>query len=93
MCSRCKGESFKRPCLDYVDELRDEFRTLIEKLFHKRMREFIDFIEDKLEVEDQVDVTKENVIDTFYKKNNTVNKMNENFRLLEFKRKKYLERK
>lgn len=57
------------------------------------MKEFIDFIEDKLEVEDQVDVTKENVIDTFYKKNNTVNKMNENFRLLEFKRKKYLERK
>ena len=57
------------------------------------MKEFIDFIEDKLEVEDQVDVTKENVIDTFYKKNNTMNKMNENFRLLEFKRKMYIERK
>lgn len=65
----------------------------IDGLFGKRMQEFVDFIEDTLEVTDQVDVNKDHVIDAFYREHNTLNKMNENFRLLEYKRKVYLKRK
>ena len=35
----------------------------------------------------------DNVIHAFYRKHNTLQKTNENFRLLEFKRKKYIEKK
>ena len=45
------------------------------------MQEFVDFIEDTLEVTDQIDVNKDHVIDAFYREHNTLNKMNENFRL------------
>lgn len=57
------------------------------------MQEFINFIEDSIDVEEQVDPEKDNVIHTFYRDHNTLHKMNENFRLLEYKRKKYLEKK
>ena len=57
---------------------------MINELFVKRMREFIDFIEDSLEVTDQIDVNQPNVIDAFYKEHNTLNKMNENFRLRKY---------
>ena len=57
------------------------------------MQEFVEFIEEYVNVDDQVDVTQDNVIHAFYREHNTLNKMNENFRLLEYKRKKYLESK
>ena len=57
------------------------------------MQEFIAFIEEVVDVDDQIDVEKDNVVHTFYREHNTLNKMNENFRLLEYKRKKYLESK
>ena len=81
ICVKCEGREDKRPCKEYIDILRDEFTILIENLFRKRMQEFIDFIEDTLEVTDQVDVNKDHVIDSFYREHNTLNKMNENFRL------------
>ena len=57
------------------------------------MKEFIDFVEDYIEVEDQIDPEQDNVIHAFYRKHNTLQKTNENFRLLEYKRKKYIEKK
>ena len=56
------------------------------------MQEFIDFIEEVVAYEDQIDTDQDNVIHAFYKEHNTLNKMNENFRLLEYKRKKYIEK-
>jgi len=55
------------------------------------MKEFIDFIEESLDVDDQIDVENDNVIHSFYREHNTLQKMNENFRLLEYKRKKYIQ--
>ena len=52
MCVKCRDRSDLRPCVDYVEELREEFTNLINTLFIKRMQEFIDFIEDSLEVTD-----------------------------------------
>lgn len=52
----------------------------------------MDFIEESLDVNDQIDVDKDNVIHAFYRDHNTLHKMNENFRLLEYKRKKYIEK-
>ena len=54
------------------------------------MQEFIDFIEEVVDVDDQIDPEKDHVIHSFYRKHNTLQKMNENFRLLEYKRKKYI---
>ena len=59
-------------------------------LFRNKMQEFIEFIEEVVDVDDQIDVDKDNVVHTFYRDHNTLNKMNENFRLLEYKRKKYI---
>ena len=59
-------------------------------LFRNKMQEFIEFIEEVVDVDDQIDVEKDNVVHTFYRDHNTLNKMNENFRLLEYKRKKYI---
>jgi len=66
---------------------------MIQTLFRKKMQEFIEFIEEYVHVEEQVDVNNDNVIHTFYRKHNTLQKTNENFRLLEYKRKKYIEKK
>lgn len=54
------------------------------------MKEFTDFIEEVVEVEDQTDPDNNNIIHAFYRNHNTLNKMNENFRLLEYKRKQYI---
>ena len=56
------------------------------------MKEFIEFIEEYVNVEDQIDVDGDNVIHAFYREHNTLQKTHENFRLLEYKRKKYLEK-
>ena len=56
------------------------------------MQEFIDFIEEVVDVKDQTDPNADNIIHAFYRDHNTLNKMNENFRLLEYKRKKYVEK-
>jgi len=56
------------------------------------MKEFTDFVEGSLDVEEQVNPDSNNIIHAFYKKHNTLHKTNENFRLLEYKRKKYLEK-
>ena len=52
----------------------------------------MEFIEESLDVDDQINPDSENVIHAFYREHNTLHKMNENFRLLEYKRKKYLEK-
>ena len=54
------------------------------------MQEFIDFIEEVVDVDDQTDPEKENIIHAFYRNHNTLQKTNENFRLLEYKRKQYI---
>jgi len=90
-CPKCRGETDKRPCLEWVDILREEFTSHIDGLFSRRMQEFIDFIEEYINLEDQIDPEQDNVIHAFYRKHNTLQKTNENFRLLEYKRKKYLE--
>lgn len=92
-CPKCRGQTDKRPCLEWVEILREEFTVHIDGLFRKKMQEFIDFIEEYLNVEDQIDPEQDNVIHAFYRKHNTLQKTNENFRLLEYKRKKYLEKK
>ena len=92
-CPKCRGKSSKQPCEDWVEILRNEFKDHINVLFRKKMQEFIEFIEEVVDVEDQIDVSKDHVIHTFYREHNTLQKMNENFRLLEYKRKKYLQAK
>ena len=72
--------------------MKKELHDHIEQLFRKRMQEFIDFIEEVVAYEEQIDTDQDNVIHAFYKEHNTLNKMNENFRLLEYKRKKYIEK-
>ena len=54
------------------------------------MKEFIEFIEEYIDVDEQIDPNQDNIIHTFYREHNTLQKMHENFRLLEYKRKKYI---
>ena len=56
------------------------------------MQEFIAFIEETVDIDDQIDTNKDDVIHAFYREHNTLNKMNENFRLLEYKRKQYIKK-
>lgn len=51
-CPKCGGRSEKRPCEDWVDELRKEFSNQINELFRKKMQEFIEFIEETVNVDD-----------------------------------------
>ena len=88
-CPKCHGNSYQL-CEDFVDQIRKEFTDHIELLFRKKMQEFVDFIEEVIDVEDQIDVDKDHVIHAFYRKHNSLQKINENFRLLEYKRKKYI---
>ena len=57
------------------------------------MQEFIEFVEEVVDVDDQIDTSKDDVIHAFYREHNTLNKMHENFRLLEYKRKQYIKKK
>ena len=90
-CPKCKGYSKEKPCLEWAEILREEFMIYIDGLFHRKMKEFSDFIEEVVDVDDQVDPDQNNIIHAFYREHNTLHKMNENFRLLEYKRKKYVE--
>ena len=92
-CPKCLGQSEKRPCEEWVAELRTDFTDYIDALFRKKMQEFIEFIEETVDVDDQIDTDKDHVIHAFYREHNTLQKMHENFRLLEYKRKKYIQKK
>ena len=91
VCPKCKDVG-KKPCLEQIDILRNEFTIYIDGLFRQKMKEFINFIEEYVEVKDQIDPEQDNIIHAFYREHNTLQKMSENFRLLEYKRKKYLEK-
>ena len=56
----------------------------LDTMFAKRMQEFIDFIENDLEIENQVNIESDTILTTFYKNHNTVNKMYDNFRLCKY---------
>lgn len=92
-CPQCKGKTLQRPCQEYVDILREEFKIHIESLFANKMRDFIAFIEETVTLEDQVDVEKDHIIHAFYREHNSLNKMHDNLRLMEYKRKVYAEKK
>ena len=51
-CPKCLGRSEEKPCIEWVDILRNEFTDYINELFRKKMQEFIDFIEEYVNVED-----------------------------------------
>ena len=51
-CPKCKGYSNEKPCLEWAEILRQEFVIYIDGLFHKKMREFTDFIEEVVDVDD-----------------------------------------
>jgi len=73
--------------------LREELLEYIDEKFNYKIKEFRKFIEEDLDIEDQLNVDDDNVIGAFYKNHNTVNKMYDNFRLFEYKRLKYVQRK
>ena len=81
-CEFCGNPT--RPCKKIIKILREELEQYLSQLFEKRHKEFIDFIEGDFDIEDQVDPNSENVISTFYKKHNSMNKMNDNMRLCKF---------
>ena len=81
MCELCNGTTFGEPCHEAIEKLRTELLELINSLFEKRQAEFIHFIENDLEIENQINVKSDDVLKTFYKNHNTVNKMYDNFRL------------
>ena len=58
-----------------------ELKEYVDSLFSTRQKNFINFIENDLQIEEQIDPDDKNVINTFYKNHNTVNKMYDNFRL------------
>ena len=67
-----------------IRALRKELIEYLDKLFETRQRNFIKFIENDLNIEEQLDPRNENVINAFYKNHNTVNKMYDNFRLCKY---------
>ena len=64
--------------------LRKQLVDYLDELFEARQRNFIKFIENDLNIEEQLDPRNKNVLSTFYKNHNTVNKMYDNFRLCKF---------
>ena len=56
-CTKCRGLSDRLPCEEWVATLREEFTIKIDLLFRDKMKEFTDFIEEVVEVEDQIDPT------------------------------------
>lgn len=52
ICPKCQDKEEKRPCVEWVDILREEFTIKIEGLFREKMKEFTEFIEESLDVED-----------------------------------------
>ena len=61
-----------------------ELKEYVDSLFSTRQKNFINFIENDLQIEEQIDPDDKNVINTFYKNHNTVNKMYDNFRLCKY---------
>ena len=55
-CPKCQGRSDRRPCEEWVDILRAQFSDQIDLLFRQKMQEFVDFIEEYVNVDDQIDV-------------------------------------
>ena len=53
-------------------------------MFTEKQKSFIKFIEGDIDIETQVDVEGDNVLHSFYKNHNTVNKMYDNFRLCKY---------
>lgn len=51
-CPKCGGDSDKRPCIEWVEILEERFKDHIDLLFKKKMQEFMDFIEESLDVAD-----------------------------------------
>ena len=78
-CEFCGDQT--GPCRKAIKALREELVEYLDKMFEARQRSFIKFIENDLNIEEQVDPRGENVLNTFYKNHNTVNKMYDNFRL------------
>ena len=68
-----------------IKALRGELEEYLNELFERRQKEFIKFIENDFDIEDQVDPHSGDVISAFYKNHNTLNKMNDNFRLCKLK--------
>ena len=64
--------------------LRKQLVDYLDELFEARQRNFIKFIENDLNIEEQLDPRNKNVLSTFYKNHNTVNKMYDNFRLCKY---------
>ena len=81
VCKLCNGHGYGGPCHEAIMKVKEELMNYVKSLFTKKQAEFINFIENDLEVENQVNVKSENVLKTFYKNHNTVNKMYDNFRL------------
>ena len=75
----------QRPCKMIIKALRGELEEYLNELFERRQKEFIKFIENDFDIEDQVDPNSGDVISAFYKNHNTLNKMNDNFRLCKLK--------
>ena len=66
-CAKCQDKSNQRPCEEWVEILKAQFTDQIDMLFRKKMQEFIDFIEEYVEVKDQTDVNQDNIIHAFYR--------------------------
>ena len=75
---------FTNEQLHLIKVLRAELKEYVDRLFAQRQKDFINFIENDLQIEEQIDPSDKNVINTFYKNHNTVNKMYDNFRLCKF---------
>ena len=80
-CELCNGHGYGGPCQEAIIIVKDELKSYLDSMFAKRMQEFINFIENDLEIENQVNIESDTVLATFYKNHNTVNKMYDNFRL------------
>ena len=52
--------------------LEDKFKDYIDELFRKKMQEFIDFIEEAVDIDDQIDLENDHVIHSFYREHNTL---------------------
>ena len=51
-CPKCQGLTDRKPCLEWVEILRTEFFDHINELFRVKMKEFMAFIEETLDIED-----------------------------------------
>ena len=57
---------------DQVKMLEIKFKDYIDDLFRKKMQEFVDFIEEAVDIDDQIDLENDHVIHSFYREHNTL---------------------